>query len=177
MREQRRRRIFSRSWGGIRLWNAVAAGREGDCWELRERLAEAEKKRRFFAVRKQRWQGRLPGAGSSENGSWKRRRREDIFAAVRKRRLAVREQRRGRIFSRFWGGIRLWNADRLEQVSTSQKTRLWVELHCAGSRCLQPEDASVASKAALSRWLGSAARGVALISGQGRVPLLAVSCR
>ena len=33
-----------------------------------------------------------------------------IFIAVRKQRLAMREQLGGRLFRRFWSGIRLWKA-------------------------------------------------------------------
>ena len=80
----RKRRLeettFRAFLGRIRLWKDVG----GDCREL------------------------------LENGSWKIRRRTapggegDCYSAVRKQRLAVGEQPRGRIVGRFLCGIRRW---------------------------------------------------------------------
>ena len=86
-----------------------------------ERLLEETvvrvRKRRLAVGGKRTASGRKQG----EDDLYGRKQGEDIFTAVRKQRLAVREQFRGRIFRCFLGGIRLWNAVAEEIAGSSER--------------------------------------------------------
>ena len=83
------------------LWRSRLPGAPGE--RLLEETVTRVRKRRFAVGGKRTASGRRQG----EDDFYGRKQGEKIFTAVRKQRLAVREQFRGRIFGRFWCGIRL----------------------------------------------------------------------
>ena len=70
-------------------------------------------------------QGRIWSRGVSRTGHGieeeERKILEEGFTAVRKQRLAVREQLRELILGRFWCGIRLWKAVAKDIAGSSER--------------------------------------------------------